>query len=498
MGVVIRQSFWGSAILYVGVALGYLNTLLFMPTFLDIEKIGLIRLIQTNSVALLLPLATMGMAGSLVKYYPHVRNKNIERNSFVTLQLLIVLVSNLLISGIVLGFKDYFSSFFLEKSPEFANYIHISLTILLAQSVFEYFVAMSRSQLNIIVPSLIKEVFLRLLMMGLILLFGLEVISFDMIIMFIASSYLLATILIIIYNAIKYKFKSQFNFFDLEKDLLIQALSFAGYSLLLAGLTSILTNISFILTSTYLGLEETGIFTICAFIGIIIELPKRAANQIIGPLISEHFKAKNIIEVEKIYQKASINLGVISLLLGIGIFTNIQDLFLFIPKGEQIQAGFYVVLLIGLSKIIAMIFGPNGELLIYSNQKQFMIISLMISTIILVLLNMLLIPIYGINGAAIATLTMVTIDQLIKYLIIRIKLQMKLFTNNHIKLLLLSGVVGLAAYYVPVNITPLVNIVVRSLGTVIVFVGLTYLLKVSTEVNNTVQLIYKRLFNDRK
>mgnify|MGYP004150682039 CR=1 FL=1 len=54
----------------------------------------------------------------------------------------------------------------------------------------------------------------------------------------------------------------------------------------------IILNIDILMVSALLGLSNTGIYTTAFYIGIIIEMPRRAISQISLPIISNHFSIK--------------------------------------------------------------------------------------------------------------------------------------------------------------------------------------------------------------
>ena len=56
MGVFLKQSFWTSVIIYLGVIIGFINSLILFPKYLSTEEIGLLRQI-ISAATLLLPLS---------------------------------------------------------------------------------------------------------------------------------------------------------------------------------------------------------------------------------------------------------------------------------------------------------------------------------------------------------------------------------------------------------------------------------------------------------
>lgn len=71
--------------------------------------------------------------------------------------------------------------------------------------------------------------------------------------------------------------------------------------------------------------------------------------------------------------------------------------------GEDYAGAFWALVLLCLSQVVSAFFGSAGNLLIMSGREWIAVIGLIASTLVNVGLNWLLIPLYGIEGAAVAT-----------------------------------------------------------------------------------------------
>ena len=91
MGVLLKQSFWSSLIIYLGVLIGFVNSLILFPKYLKTEEIGLLRQI-ISAATLLLPIAAFGISGTSIKFYPEFSNDVKSKNEFFSLQFFLSLV----------------------------------------------------------------------------------------------------------------------------------------------------------------------------------------------------------------------------------------------------------------------------------------------------------------------------------------------------------------------------------------------------------------------
>ncbi len=491
MGIVIRQAFWVSFLTYLGVALGYVSTFILFPLFLSVEEIGLIRLSQTNGM-FLIPIVSLGMTGSIIKFYPQLKDKKEIEGVYILAQIGFVLLANLAIIGLILVFLPLIEQSFAERSSAYLSYIYVSVVILISQSFYEYFSAYFRAHYNIIIPNYFREVHLRLFIMILILLYGTGIIDFRMLMLGISGNYILTTLLVAVIGFWKYPFRIHFRWKTLPRDLMAETWKFGGYILALNMGSSLILNLGSILTSTYLGLEANGIFSTCLYLATVIEMPKRATSQITSPFYASKFEKEDMQGVNNMYSRSSLNLTVISLLIFIGIVTNLDDLFLLIPQGEVFSQGFWVVVIIAIAKVISMVGGTASELMIFSGYRIYNFYILIISGVILVISNVVFIPIFGISGAAISLLLVVTFGVLARFISIKMTMKLSPWSINHMKALAIGlGVLSLM-HWLPMPFSAFWSIVVRSILTTVIFGSLILLFHVSAEATALVQGLRKK------
>ena len=482
MGIVIRQSFWSSGLVYMGVVFGYVNTLILLPYFMDIEQVGLVRLIQSNGM-ILLPVVVLGLNGSYIKYFPKFKESQNEKNKLFSLHITSILVASFLFSGLIYLFQDQIKLLFEEKSALYNEYVYASVIILIAQALFNHLISVMWSEHNITIPNFLNEVALRMLMFLCILLFGLQIIDFDSFIYLVLISYCLVTIILYLILIIKYKFRFDWSFYTLDYQWIRKNFGFGCYTMLIATCSSVIMNVSYLLTSSMVGLEANGILIIAVFISTIIELPKRVVIQIISPFITQNFNDNKLGAINSDYKRSSINLGLLSLLLSIGIITNLDDLFLIIPKGDVLSTGFSVIVILAFARIFSMISSISSEILTYSAYYRLNIILTIASAVVIIGLNLLLIPPYGIIGAALSIFISSILSNVARLIILYSKYHFTPFVKQHFVLLVISLVVYGLTYILPLDFDPTLNILVRSIFTASVYLALCLMLKVSIEVN---------------
>ena len=485
MGIVIRQSFWSSGLVYLGVAIGYINTLILLPYFMDMDQVGLVRLIQSNGM-LLLPVAVLGMNGVYLKYYPQFKGDNELKIRIFSFQVTVILAASILFTLLLFIGQDWIKSIFEEKSTNYNNYLYASLLILTSQALFNHLISVVWSEFNITIPNLLNEIILRLLVLSCIVCFGIGMIPFHIFVVCVVFSYLLVTIILFLHIIIKYKFKFDWRFYQLSQPWIKKHLNFGSYTTLITTASSVTMNISYLITASIVGLEANGILTISIFISTIIELPKRVVTQIVSPFITQNFNDKKLHLIDHDYKRSSVNLSIISLLLAIGIITNLSDLYALIPQGEKLSQGFNVIIVLTSARILNMLGSISTEVLTYSKYYRLNIFIAVATALLMIGLNLWLIPLFGILGAGISILISTIFTNISRMIILYQKFRFSPFTVSHIYLAIISVIMYLIIENIPFQLSSLYNIIIRSVITTILFVAACYVSKISFEINNII------------
>ena len=492
MGKILKQSFWSSIIIYVGVLLGFINSIILFPKYLTTEQIGLIRQIISAST-LLLPLTTFGVSATYLKFFPSFKNNNRLKNEFLSIQLFLILISFTITISLLLLFSDNIAYFFTEKSKIFFDYYYIVFSILFIMTISALFEAYLRARYNIILSNFSNGVLNRLLTAISVLLLSLMIISFDLLIKLQIPIYLTGLFIIIAYAYKKENFNINIDFSNI-KDRLNKIINYSFFSILSGFANILVLNVDVLMVTAILGLSATGIYTTAFYIGLIIEIPRRAISQISIPQISENIKNNNIIQIEKHFKLVSIHQLIIGVFLYLLIILNLDNIFNIIPNSENFISGKNIVYIIGLSKLIIMTSGFSSELIMMSKYYKFNVITITILAILSIVLNYMLIPKFGMIGAAYASLLSILIFNCIKLIFIKIKIGISPFSNKTIIPIILGIIVFFIINYFPSISNPFIDIIKNTIIISSIYLGLIYLLRVSPELN----LIIKKIINYQK
>jgi O-antigen/teichoic acid export membrane protein len=434
MGQIARQGILTTLASYLGVLIGYFNVLWLYPYALNPEEIGTFRTIQDIAI-LLVPFAQMGLSNGMVKFFPKV-NRN--PSSFLTLSLLFSVFGFVIIAILFFLLENQITLIFQQKSAEILPFLAIILYVLFLSVINSILDAYSRCFYMIAFPTFIREVLLRLFLTLLVTFYFIQWIDFKFLMYGLVMVYFSSLASMLFYLMHKKVLKFSFDFKSLPRGLVKKLLTYSSITFLGTAGALLIAKVDSIMVSAMIGLEANAIYIIGYSIALVIEMPRRAISQTVTPLIADHFENNRIEEVQKLYQKIAIHQLLICMLLFLGIWSNVNNIYQFIPKANLYETGKWVVFWIGIGKISDILFSINGEILLYSKHYKFNVVATVLMLFIIVGLNYLLIPIYGIEGAAFASFVSMLIFNLIKYLYLKTKLDLSPFSWEIPKILVLA------------------------------------------------------------
>ena len=490
MGKILKQSFWTTIVIYFGVLLGFINSIILFPKFLTTEQIGLIRQIISAST-ILIPIATFGVSSTYVKFYPLVKESAKEKKQFFSLNLIITLIFYSIVLFSLIFFLDEIELLFSEKSQLFFEYFYIVYIILFIMSISTLIESYLRARYDTILTNIINGVSNRFFTAVTVILLSLSIIDFDFLINFQILVYSIGLFILIYYANKKDKLSITFSFEKIKKHF-SKIFNYSSYAFLGSFSNIIVLNSDVLMVTSLLGLTQTGIYTTAFYIGMIIEIPRRAISQISIPFISENIKNNKIKKIENYYKEISLHQTLIGVLFYLLVIINLDHIFNLIPNSENFISGKNVVYVIGLSKLIIMFFSFNSEIISLSKHYRFTVITIIILAFLNILLNLILIPNHGMIGAAYASLISISLFNILKFIFIKFKMKISPFSIDSIKIILVGIVVFcISNYLIPSTDNSWLDIIIKSLSSTSIYLVLIYKLKVSRKFNDLLNQFIK-------
>jgi O-antigen/teichoic acid export membrane protein len=311
------------------------------------------------------------------------------------------------------------------------------------------------------IPSFLNEVVQRILTIAVIAAYFLKMINLDQFIICFVLIFGVQLILLLLYIFKIDRPGFKLNTQRVKQQNLPGVLQF-GLILSLAGLASMgLKYLDSIMLANYLPLSVVGVYSVVAFVPAVIEAPLNSLDKIAGTRIASALAENDMSQVKAIYLASSKYMLILGGLLFAGVTVNIESLLSFLP--EEFSKGGTVVIIISIGTLFTMASGSNTSIILNSEKYKFGAFLLIFLAALAIINNLLLIPPFGIEGAALATAISAFIYNLIKYLYILKHYGLQPFDAKTV-LIILSILASTAiGYFMPNTGNSVINIVYKSM-----------------------------------
>ncbi|MBL7766751.1 MAG: lipopolysaccharide biosynthesis protein [Chitinophagaceae bacterium] len=493
MGIIKRQSLKTSMVNYAGVLLGMAFFNFVFPHLLSEEYLGLIGLLQ-YMMYVLSPLPALGLAHVMYKYYSTWKETD-TLPQFNAFSILVMAVASLLFAGLFFIFHEPILHFYKARSALFIPYYFLIIPLVVIQVYNQYFEMYCTMKLRVAFPAFLREIVSRLLLIILIFLFIYQFLSEKQFIYGLVLVYLLSLLILLFYTirGLDFKAFSPLKYWQ-NNPKLKEQLGFGGGMLLVSGLFSLHNFLDGILIPAFLGLGAFGIYARPLVLGQMIHVPFRAISQISLPIIREAWVQGDLKKIRDLNKST----GLIIFLIGSFLFTllvvSADALFLLLPEKYSIAKP--VLYIIALGRLADMAFGLNTEILYASKYYRYIVYLSLVVVLMTIGLNFMLIPPYGMNGAAMAVSISLIIFNILKTSLIYYKFNFHCFSRHYITLLIISGLIIFLVSFIPdilfvkhhKFLNPCLNIFFRSGVAAVLFLIPVYVLQISKDFNDFVKL----------
>lgn len=404
MGIIARQSIRGTLITYLGVFIGFVTTFFILTRFLTAEEIGLARVL-TDTATIFIALAQLGTNSSIVRFYPYFKDRAHGDHGFFFWTLVVPLAGFILFALLYWWLHIPLQQLFAEKSPLFVDYYYFVLPMaffMLYQTTFE---TNANVLMRIVVPRAVREVVTRILLLAAYMLYAFRIVSMDGFVIALCGVYGLATLCNIVYLFSLGHISLRPDFSHIDRKLARNWLFYSSFLLLSAMAGVLAPSLSSFFVTTQMGLDQTGIFAIANYIAIMVSIPYRSVCAIAQPELAQAVKDHNRQHMNRMLQQVANNLLLAGTLILCLIWVNIDLIFHVLPNGETYAAARTAVLLLGLSHLVQAAFSISASALNYSRHYYWSLALSLFLTLSAVFLNNRLIPLFGLEGAAAASLS---------------------------------------------------------------------------------------------
>ena len=499
MAGIRKQTIQSSIIVYLGFLVGVINTYFYTRNCsFTTQEYGVTR-IFIDFAQNFFAFASLGTIPVLYKFYPYYKdNLPDKKNDLLTLVLAASMIGFLLVASVSVVFQPFVVRKFGEHSALFLQFYYWLFPFSLGYLLFAVFESFSWSLHKSVVSNSLKETVLRLITSVFILLFLFKLVNFTQFMYLFSLLYLIIAILLAIYlyntGHLKFTFTiSRVTKKFYKKMLGLQFFVFGGICLNAVAIT-----ISGILIASKMGLAATGIYSLAAYTANFIEVPQRSIISISTGVLSRAWKDKNFAQINHVYHRSSINMLLLSIFIFGNVWLNVAQGISVLHVQDAYLAGLSVVFILGIAKIIDAGTGVNSVIIITSTFWKFEFWSGIVLLSLRIPLAYILIQRYGIIGPAYAELISQVVYNFIRYEFLRRRFKMQPFNLETLYTVLLGVAATAATYFLFYGIDGWLGIIIRSALFSGILIGGIFLLKLTPDAMQLVDVAKSRIRNWKK
>ena len=375
-------------------------SMLFITRFYGAEEWGLYSLgFTVLSIAVVIPV--FGFDNALIRLIAEINQKS--KNTSIVSVLLKASLVTVILSLVVILSIDYFSDFITHsilKQKGFEPFLLLVRIAVLPMALLILMSVVFQSYKRIIQFMLFKSVLLSCLFFVFLCafyVFEIDVRVFEIYIYAIISSFIIAFITIVYFIRSKNMVRNTEDTSFSLKDII-----YLSFPMMLSSSFALLMGWTDILMLSYFKTpKDIGIYSSALKLAAITLIVLASVNSISSPKFAEFFSKKDFKGLKDVVQKST----------KLMFFTSAPVLLIFIlfPKtilgifGSEFVSGYIVLILLCIARFVNSISGSVGHLMQMTNNQNTYQFVIIIAFFINLILNILLIPEFGINGAALSS-----------------------------------------------------------------------------------------------
>jgi O-antigen/teichoic acid export membrane protein len=495
MGIVFRQSIKSTLAISAGALLGVLFTY-FSTKFIPMQELGF-RNNLTNQAVVGGQILLLGLHNMLSVYIHRYTDRDRRKPALVTISMVLPFIIISIISLIYLLFKDTVINWFQPQDIPFIRRYFLWLPVYIL--LFTYQVMLETyliSQLKVAKATFIREVLLRALNIGLLLLFAFGFVDFDTLIYGTVLLYIVPIVLLLILAFRTDAFRFSFDWSVFSKEEKKEIVHFTWYHSLLSMSLTLMGMLDALMVAVLSpsGLSAVAIYSVVVVIISFLLIPYRAMLNSIFPILAQAFADNDMGKVKDIFMRSSINILIASGAMLLIVCCNLHNATAILPEGYGAVG--MVVIILAAGRIVDMATGINDQVLSISKHYKYNFYISLLLVAMMVGLNWWLIPIYDVYGAAWGTTIALVVFNLLKLFIVKAKLGLQPFSSGTVKVAITLLIVFGINYLLPRLENAFVDTAYRS-GIIIVAYGtLLLVIRPSPDLNAYVASVKKnkRLF----
>lgn len=493
MGIVFRQSIKATIINFAGALLGalivFISTKFLSPTQYGFNK----NIINVGAVAQIF--ASLGTTITVYNFSQRYANEREKKKVLLTISFLTPIVVVLLLCIPYFIFERQFIDIYKVKDRFYVAtfYLYVPLLVWLWSTITTLEQYMF-SHVRVAVTSFFKEIVLRLLNILLLVLFIFHIINFYAFIVGVVLTYAVPVIGLSIVVARNHFGGLSFNWKVFSRAEYKEIINFSWYHLLVGISINLFGFVDSLMLAPYSGMSVVAVYNTAVYIATLLYLPYRAMSTASFATINQAFIDNDIPKMNDFFRRSAINILIAAMGMTAVVCVNLTNVERILPATYHGVGPIFIILAIG--RVIDMATGLNNELMSITKYYR---VSFRISIVLLVLLigfYTLLIPRYGIYGAAWGSTMALIIFNILKMWFLWRKLHIQPFTSKTWLVVAAGAGAAAAGYCLPFILNPYIDTLIRTGVVLVIYLVLLIYTRPSADLTSYLNNLKtnKRLF----
>ena len=494
MSQIRKKSLKATAWIYAGFLIGAINTYFFThKSWFSTDQNGLTRAMIEIS-QLVFAFSCFGTTSYLFKFFPYYEdNLESKKNDILGMALIIALGGFILTASGMFLIEPLVVRKFSANSQLLVEYFYWILPMGFFVLLYNILEAYSYGFGKGVIGSLLRETILRLYTFVIIILKVFGFINFNTFIILFSFQYAIIVIILAIHLRIEGKLWLNFRFSRVTKKFRKKIFAILALTFFVIIVSVLRQSIDGLVLAAKQNLGKVGIFGLATYMVSVLQAPFRSLVAITIPILSRAWKDKNHLEIQRIYQRTSINMLGFSLFVFFLIWLNFENGISFFNINPDYLEGRWVFFLLGIVTIIELGTGVNGQIIGTSTYWRFELWTSLLLTLMIIPLSYTLTVKYGILGPAIANLVSFSVYNFIRYYFLWKKFKMQPFSIKTLELLLIAIGTYFIVYFCTKNLNGLTAIISSLVLFSTAFISLFYWRNISPDVKPVIETILKRI-----
>jgi len=380
---------------------------LFVARHYGPSDLGLLILAQTI-LGLLVLIASLGVNNGITRYIPYYKERKETKalTGYIEFIFRIPIIFSIILSILLFIFSKNLTNFF-QFPMEFSIFLKIISLVLpisiLNQTIRKIFLAESKPIYTVTSYHLLECTILFFT--------ALLFIYLDLPMVFIVAALCLSILIPAIYNLLIYKIKISLPLSKIKTFFIKDWFNFS-WPLLFTGIFAFFISWSDnLIIGKFLEPTQLGIYSIAYSLAIFLIFFQKSFSHIFVPLISENYAKKNLDNITFLFRNAAAwTFGLTFPFFLVIILFSKQILSLLF--GSEFAPGFIALIIISIGVLINISTGLCMEVLMLYKKTKFIFSVNLFIALTNIVLNLILIPILGILGAAITSAFSIALQNL--------------------------------------------------------------------------------------